>query len=278
MAQAVRVAACVAVAALLTVPARAQAPADPRPPIVVQGAMDVETANLVKRLDAPRHEAVGAWSFWHGTVDGYPVIVSKTLKGVSNAAAATTIAIERFHPAAIISQGTAGGLDQGLRLYDIVLGTSAVNLGAFKSPYRPAGRGSNPLDWQPLDLTAPDGSAAKEKKPARFSGDAALLDAARRARTSYTRGKVVEGAIGTSDMWNDEVDRLARFNREYGTLVEEMETASSAQIASLLQVPFLGIRIVSDNAVNGTPFEPRTGEACIDYVFEVVRAYIAGRR
>jgi hypothetical protein len=35
---------------------------------------------------------------------------------------------------------------------------------------------------------------------------------------------------------------------------------------------------VSDNAVNGTPFEPRTGEACIDYVFEVVRAYIAGRR
>jgi adenosylhomocysteine nucleosidase len=247
-------------------------------PILVQGAMDVETAALVARLDQVTLDRVGPWSFWRGTVDGHPVIVSKTLKGVSNAAAATMIAIERYRPAAIINQGTAGGLDPALKLYDIVLGTSAINIGAFKTPYRPAGAGTSALDWVPLDLTAADGSASKDRKPARFAGDEGLLAVARRAKASYTRGRVVEGVIGTSDMWNDEVDRLARFHKDYGTVAEEMETASSAQIASQLNVPFLGIRIVSDNAMNGTPFDPRTGEACLDFVYQVVKSYVAQSR
>jgi adenosylhomocysteine nucleosidase len=258
-------------------PAFAQSPPAAASPLLVQGAMDIETRSLVGRLEHATEEQVGAWSFWRGTIDGYPVIVSKTLKGVSNAAAATMIAIERFKPVAIINQGTAGGLDAGLKLFDIVLGTSAVNLGAFKSPYRAAGGGSNALDWVPLDLTAPDGEVEKNRRLARFAGDERVLVAARSAKASYTRGRIVEGAIGTSDLWNDEVDRLARFRTDHGTLVEEMETASAAQIAAQLNVPFLGIRIVSDNAIIGVAFDRKTGEACQDYVYQVVKAYIAQR-
>jgi adenosylhomocysteine nucleosidase len=84
----------------------------------------------------------------------------------------------------------------------------------------------------------------------------------------------VEGIIGSSDVWNDELDRIARFHTEYGTLVEEMETASAAQVAGLLDVPFLGIRVVSDNITNGGAYDPKTGEACEDYVYQVVKAYI----
>jgi len=58
-------------------------------------------------------EKVGGWTFWSGSVDGYPVIVSRTLKGVENAAAATAIVIQRYNPIAIINQGTAGGYDPG---------------------------------------------------------------------------------------------------------------------------------------------------------------------
>ena len=77
-------------------------------------------------------EKIGAWTFWRGTVDGYPVIVSRTPMGASHAAA-TALAIERYHPQAIINQGTAGGHDPTLRVGDIVLGTSAVSLAAFKT-------------------------------------------------------------------------------------------------------------------------------------------------
>jgi adenosylhomocysteine nucleosidase len=109
---------------------------------------------------------------------------------------------------------------------------------------------------------------------ARFQADGSLLAAARSVKPLYTKGRVVEGIIGTSDVWNDELDRIARFHREYGTLVEEMETASAAQVASLLEVPLLGIRVVSDNITNGGAYDPKTGEACEDYVYQVVKAYI----
>jgi adenosylhomocysteine nucleosidase len=109
---------------------------------------------------------------------------------------------------------------------------------------------------------------------ARFAGDEPLLAAARSVKEQYTRGRVVEGVIGSSDMWIDEVDLIARYNREYGTSVEEMETASAAQVAGLLNTPFLGIRVVSDNITNGTPYDPKTSEACEDFVYEVVRAYV----
>lgn len=268
------------IAALLAVPipVLVEGPQTDRRPVIVQGAMQLEIEKLASRLNDVSVERVGAWTFWRGLVDGYPVIVSKTLKGMSNAAAATVIAIEHYRPVAIINQGTAGGHEPGLHLYDIVLGTSSVNLGAFRSRFRSAGSGSNSLDWVPLDLTASDGSAGNDvnaRKAARFNADASLLDAARSVKHAYSRARVVEGVIGSSDVWNDEIDRIARFHAEFGTLAEEMETASAAQIAALMNTRFLGIRVVSDNITNGGAYDPRTGEACEDFVYLVVKAYIA---
>jgi len=121
------------------VAALSQSPVGSSRPVIVQGAMPSETDGLVGRLQDVRLEQIGGWKFWHGSVNGYPVIVSRTLKGIANAAASTAIAIERYHPAAIINQGTAGGVEPSLHLHDIVLGTRAVSIGAFKSPHRAAG-------------------------------------------------------------------------------------------------------------------------------------------
>jgi len=250
-----------------------------RDPILIQGAMPSETDALVARLEHVTVERAGGWTFWRGEVDGYPVIVSRTLKGMENAAAATAIAAERFHPIAIINQGTSGGHDPALHLYDIVLGASAVNIGAFRTPFKEKGQGTNPLQWMPLNLMASEGSAGYDpnaRRIARFAGDANLLATARGAAKAYTKGRIVEGVIGSSDMWNDELDLIAKLHADYGTSVEEMETASAAQVAGLYGVPFVGIRVVSDNTTNGGAYDPRTGEACEDYVFAVVKAYIKG--
>jgi adenosylhomocysteine nucleosidase len=259
----------------VSVSAFSQGPLASERPVVVQGAMRSETEKLVSRLNNVSIERVGGWTFWRGTIDGYPVIVSRTLKGVANAAAATAIAIQRYNPIAIINQGTAGGYEPSLHLYDIVLGTSSVSLGAFKTPYRPAGKGSNTLDWVPLNLLF-EGSASNDssRKLAQFPADSALLAVARSTARLYARGRVVDGVIGSADMWNDEIDRIERFRDNYGVSVEEMETASAAQIAGLFHVSFLGIRVVSDNTTNGDKFDPKTGEACQEYVYEVVKAYV----
>jgi adenosylhomocysteine nucleosidase len=54
-----------------------------------------------------------------------------------------------------------------------------------------------------------------------------------------------------------------------------METASAAQVAGFFQIPFLGIRVLSNNITNGGKYDAQTGLACQEYVYEVVKAYIA---
>ena len=260
--------------------ASAQPVAGPRP-LLVQGAMKIEVQQLASRLETATEERVGGWVFWRGTVDGYPVIVQKTQKGVANAAAGTAIAIDKYQPAAIINQGTAGGHDPSLHNYDIVVGTTAVSIASWRSQFRETGKGSNPLDWRPMDLTAADGTASNDpnaRRVAKFAADADLLAVARSAAKSYTRGRIVEGVIGSSDMWNDELDLIAKYHTEFGTSAEEMETAPAAQVAKEFHVPFVGIRVISDNVTNGSAYDPKSSEACEEFVLQVVRAYIAARR
>jgi len=80
--------------------------------------------------------------------------------------------------------------------------------------------------------------------------------------------------IGSSEIWNSEIDRIARFHDQFGTIAEEMETASAAQIAGVFRIPFLGIRVVSNNITNGGAYDGKTGEACQEYVYDVVKRYI----
>lgn len=268
------VASCLIVAAA----AAACGPATRAPdPIVIQGAMPVETQELVAALASPTEQQVQGWTFWTGTLHGYPVVVSKTQKGMANAAAATALAIERFHPRAIVNQGTAGGHDPTLQVSDIVIGAAAVNIGAFKTGTRGTGDGSDFTEWQPMDLIRTEGSAGQDPNAwvmRRFAGDTALLAAATSVKDRYRTGRVVEGVIGSSDVWNSELDRIQRLHDEYGTTVEEMETSAAAQVAGMSRVPFLGIRVVSNNITNGGVYDSQSAAACQQFVLEVVRAYI----
>lgn len=259
-------------------PAPSDEPAEGTRPIVVQGAMPVETQALVSALTGATEVQAQGWMFWLGTIDNYPVVVSKTLKGMTNAAAATAVAIERFHPRAIINQGTAGGHDPDLHVLDIVVGTTSLNIGAFKTGVRAKGQGTNFDEWHPMDLIRTEGSAGQDPNAwvmHRFEADPALVAAATAAKGRYTQGRVVDGVIGSSDVWNSELDRIARLHGEFGTSVEEMETASAAQVAGMSQVPFVGIRVLSNNITNDGVYNGASAAACQQYVLEVVKAYIA---
>jgi adenosylhomocysteine nucleosidase len=251
-----------------------------RDPLLLQGAMPIETDVLVAALTNPAEQQVQGWTFWTGTLDGHPVVVSKTLKGMANAAAATALAIAQFSPGAIVNQGTAGGHDPALQVRDLVIGTAAANIGAFKTGARGIGEGSDFAGWQPLDLNRSEGSAGQDPDAwvmRRFPADGTLLDAAARVKDRYRAGRVVEGVISSSDMWNSELDRIRHLHDVYGTSVEDMETAAVAQIAAARQVPFLGIRVLSNNITNAGAYDGGSARACQEFVLEVARAWIARR-
>ena len=78
------------------------------------------------------------------------VVVSRTGMGPINAVAATAIAIERFHPAAIIDQGTAGAHNPALQIWDIVLGAKTWIMARSNRSEAAAGEGVDPARWKPI--------------------------------------------------------------------------------------------------------------------------------
>ncbi|NVK56458.1 MAG: 5'-methylthioadenosine/S-adenosylhomocysteine nucleosidase [Alteromonadaceae bacterium] len=249
-------------------------------PVMIQGPMPIEAEYFASLLTDVRTEKAGNVTFYIGKLDGFPVVVAQTGKGLENTAAATAVGIERYRPQAIINQGTSGGHDPALQVGDIVLGKRAVNASNFKTPFRKSGAGSAPLEWLPMDLLASEGSAgegdsAKDAERIRYYiGNETLLHAAHTVKNRYTRGKVVEGTIASGNFWNNELDRIAWLHKQFGTSTEEMETAAAAQIAHSYSVPFLGIRVLSNNLTNGGHYDPSTAEDCQQFVRLVIEQYI----
>lgn len=246
-------------------------------PIMVQGAMPIEAERFAARLDQVCVERTGNFAYYSGLLDGYPVIMAKTSKGVENAAAATAIGIERYQPIAIINQGTAGGHDPALQVGDIVIATRVIPIGNIKTADRMAGEGSDPFAWKPMDVMASEGSAGEDKNAEKiryYDADPTLLAVACRMKDAYRHGKAVEGIVGSANLWNNEIDRIRWFHEKYGTSAEEMEAAAAAQMCVAYDTPFLCIRVLSNNKTNAGKYNPKTAEYCQEYVFNVVKEYI----
>jgi len=250
-------------------PAKAAQPY-PAADIVVQGAVDTELQPLLQALEGKAPIQIAAWTFWRGLIGGKTVVVSRTEVGPVNAVAATTLAIVNFRPRLIINQGTAGAAVPDLKLFDIVVGESTVDYGAFRSAHADAGAGVDLSRWTPMPHRLRlDGG---ERVPFdRFPGDPAAVEAA--LRIPNPRGRVVTGVIGTAFEFNREVDRLVWMNKTYGVVSEDMESAYVAGTAAGFKTPFVAIRIISDSDFLGTEFQPVAGEYCAAFVLEMIRAW-----
>ncbi|HML46424.1 MAG TPA: 5'-methylthioadenosine/S-adenosylhomocysteine nucleosidase [Clostridia bacterium] len=241
-------------------------------PILIQGAMDLETSTMMEALEGAQTQVLHGYTFVTGTLDGYPVVISKTQVGMVNAATTTTIGILEFNPIAVINQGTAGGHAEALHKGDIVIGATTVNINSFKSDWAAAGAGIDPTKW--INRTTEvyvDGAITGISE---LHSDPALVEIAK--AVAYEKGSLVEGVIGSGDVWNKELDRIALIHEQFDTACEEMETFAVAQVCSYMGTPFLGIRILSNNEIHEESFDPATGPDCQNYVLDVARAMIKG--
>ena len=237
--------------------------------VMIEGAMDLETELLIASLEQPRESMFGSWRFVEGMYKDIPLVVAVTSIGAANAAAATVLGIEHFQPDAVISQGTAGGHDPALQAFDIVLGKKSFDASSYRTVKE------EKADWRHMELM---GAFAYDQHTGTFapqavyaSGDEALLAAAHKAATGYTRGRVVDGCIASCNTWNRQQERLLYFHESFGSSCEEMEVHSAALICRQYDVSFLGIRIISNTEFSDEEFQPEAAHVCQDFVLNVVQ-------
>ncbi len=239
-------------------------------PILIQGAMDLEIQTLVNALENPQEVTYAGWTFWQGTIESQPVVVSRTEIGMTNAAAATVLGIEKFNPLYIINQGTSGGHDPNLNQFDIILGGKSISTGMLKSNHQDKGEGIEPTSWMPMAAQVLINGERKDFN--RFEGSPQLIKTAQSIANLYTHGNIVLGTIGTDNKWNREIDHINWIHETFNTSAEEMETASVAQVAEAYGIPFLGIRIISNSELLNQGWDPKAGGYCQEFVLKVVKA------
>ena len=237
-------------------------------PILIQGAMCSEISFLLERLGFVEESAYEGFPFWSGVWEGMPVVVSKTYSGKINAAMATVTGIRNYAPGLVLNQGTAGAHRPDLEIGDIIVGMRYINYDAVRS-LQPRKEGEEySLKNQRLSGELFDGSGWKDA--CEITAREELIDLAAMAADVHDR--VTVGTIATGDGFNREADAIRELREQFGSDCEEMEAFAAAQVCGHYGIPFLGIRVISNNELLGHPFDAYSCAVCQEYVLKVIRS------
>lgn len=219
-------------------------------PILIQGAMEVETDWLLSQLEHRQARDIGGFSFWQGGWGDLELVVSRTGIGTICCAAATALGIAAFQPRVVVNQGIAGAHREDLHVGDLVIGRSCIHIHDLKTPVRGAGAGSDPFAWEfhlheegqntvPIYEADPDWAARFERAP--------------------YEGVKRSGRLGSGDVFNRETDRILWLRQRAGQLCEDMESAAAYEICARFATPCVGLRIISNNELTGEPYRRSLG-------------------
>ncbi len=187
-------------------------------------AMEAEQRQVARLLQNEKEYKEGVFSYTEGNIEGNALALMQCGIGKVNAAAGTTELAHAFHPDCIISTGVAGGIDNRLKVMDVVVGKEVVYHDVW------CGEGNEYGQVQGL--------------PARFEGNAALLACALSLNTSTA---IHGGLICSGDQFitgRSEQEEIKQRFRE--GLAVDMESGAIAQVCHIYGIPFLSFRVISD--------------------------------
>lgn len=233
------------------------------PILIIVSMFDVEADFLLSKMENVKQKKVNQYEFYEGTIENYPVVIGWCHCMTVNAALATYIAIEKYHPIAIINQGSAGAHGKSIHKGDIVIGEKCMNIVSCRTPLKKEGEGSNSLEWELVNFIC-----GEEDRLQYQEADKSLIELAKKVQ--YKEGTVHVGLIGSGDVWNKEADRILWLHETYGTLCEEMEGIAIYQVANEFGVPVLGIRIVSNNEILQEPYDREIAIKSQRFAYELI--------
>lgn len=188
-------------------------------------AADTEVKPFLDLLQNEKITRRAMLTFHEGTIGNARVVVLYSGVCRVNAAIAAELLIEGFHVDAVINAGTAGGMDDSVRIFDTVVAEQC----AYHDMEEDILTEFHP--WMPSVY---------------FPSDEGLL-AKMREYAKETEHSVLFGKIVTGERFIVDRERAA-INEKYAPLAVDMETAGVAHVCYVNQIPFLAVRTVTDTA------------------------------
>ncbi|MBS4761390.1 5'-methylthioadenosine/adenosylhomocysteine nucleosidase [Carnobacteriaceae bacterium zg-ZUI252] len=197
--------------------------------IGIIGAMAQETKLLLEQMVDVTTEVKHHLTFYSGTLQNKEVVLVQSGIGKVASAIATTLLVTHFSVDYVINTGSAGSLNPNLHIGNVVI--------------------SNQVAYHDVEATAFGYQYGQvPQMPLYYVADERLINAATKALNTIQSTRFV-GEIVSSDSFIAEKSKIENIKEHFpNALCTEMEGASIAQTCHILNVPFIVIRAISDNA------------------------------
>lgn len=194
------------------------------------GAMPMEVAPFLERLENVREEFEGPLKFYTGNLCDVPAVVGCCGISKVNAAMGTQAMIQKYHPRLIIHTGVGGALSEQLKIGDVVVAQGCVQ-----------------YDVDTTAIGDPVGFVSTVNRilfecDAELSG--AIIDA---CRLSEARSFAVHsGVVSTGDRFLNCGEDKRWVADTFGALTCDQESCAVVQVCAVNRTPAAVVRAVSD--------------------------------
>ena len=216
-------------------------------------AMKAEMERLLPLIDQHTTETANGTTFHLGKIGTTEVAAMQCGIGKVNAAVGALTLIERYSPEVVINTGIAGATGNGASILDVVV--------AEEVAYHDVWCGPGNVRGQVQGL------------PPRFSCTRALPS----LESVLRRPEVKHGLIASGDMFVDTAAELQRILSIHpDAIAVDMESGAIAQVCAMKNVPFLAIRVVSDQPGSENHLEQYENfwDLAPEATFEVMRSLL----
>lgn len=188
-----------------------------------------------------------------GKINNKDSLLVRSGVGKVNSARVAQIITDKFDLSFIINIGSAGGLNEGLNIGDIVLGQTLVQ--------------------HDFDVTAFGREKGFIPETGKFfESDKNLLQKCKNIKIDNQ--KIVVGTIASGDMFLTDSTLKEKIEQDFNATCVEMEGAAIAQVCALNKIPFIVIRSISDipngkNEIDFNEYLELASKNCAKFISEL---------
>lgn len=234
-------------------------------------AMISEFMYLLEKFPERSKEKIGEYTYYKTKYNKNNIYLLHSKIGSLNTAISLTKFLNNIKPDIIINAGTSGGHNKKLNVGDIILAKDVINVNEVETKEKEFNKGSNSLEWELNTFYEEDEEKDFEGRFKVYNGDKDLIEKIKIIGITNKINPIIEGRVSSGDIWNKEKDRLKLFNEKYSSSCEEMELYSIYKICDQEKIPCIGIKIISNNGMNGQKYDLRVTKTLDEFLYIIIK-------